>query len=99
ADTLARVAAQLAANSEKRPTGTVTVEHTFLLEGILRCGNCGSAMVRSVANGRSDTYYYYRCSRKLKTAGEACKLRDVPATAVEEFVLDELSEYVVDKEA
>jgi site-specific DNA recombinase len=93
------VAAKLAANREKRQTGKVDVNHTFIREGLLRCGSCGSAMTLSVAHGRNDTYFYCRCVRKLKTAGEGGRTRDVPARPVEEFVLNELAEYVVDTKA
>jgi site-specific DNA recombinase len=94
-----RVQSKLKINSEKRPRGRESVDHVFLLEGILRCGSCGSAMVRSVGTGRSRAYFYYRCSRRHKTAGQGCTLRDVPAKALESFVLDQVSAYSVDADA
>ena len=44
-------------------------------------------------------YFYYRCSKKHKTAGQGCSLRDVPAHALESFVLDQIAAYSVDAEA
>lgn len=95
-DTFDRVQRRLKVNSDKRPSGRESVDHIFLLEGVLRCGSCNSAMVRSVGTGRSRAYFYYRCSRKHKTAFQGCSLRDVPAAAVENFVLDQLAKYAVD---
>ena len=53
-------------------------------------------MTRATATGRNGTYYYYRCSKKHRTANEACKTRDIPADALENFVLNQLRNYAVD---
>jgi site-specific DNA recombinase len=95
--TFDRAQRRLKQNSDKRPTGRESVDHEFLLEGILRCGLCGSSMVRAIGTGKSGTaYFYYRCSRKHKTAFQGCTARDVPAKNVEKFVLDHVAEYSVD---
>jgi ribosomal protein L34E/DNA-binding transcriptional MerR regulator len=98
-DLFERVQRKLTINSEMRPTGRQSVDHVFLLEGILRCGSCGSAMIRSVGTGRKRAYFYYRCSHKHKTANQGCTLRDIPAEAVERFVIDQVATYSVDADA
>jgi site-specific DNA recombinase len=98
--TFDRVQARMLANREKRPSGKPMVAHNFLLEGLLRCGGCGSTMIRTVGTGKSGrAYFYYRCAKKHKTAYQGCSVRDVPAPAVERFVLDQLSSYVIDPAA
>ncbi len=34
--------------------------HTFLLEGLVRCGWCGSYLTPTYSGGRNGTYFYYR---------------------------------------
>ena len=94
-----RVQAKLSSNSLDKPTGKSKKAHTYLLEGLLRCGSCGSMMVCSSGNGRGGTYFYYRCSRKNHTASTECQLRDVSVRVVEGFVLDQLRAYAVDEQA
>lgn len=94
-----RVQAQMARNREKRPTGRASPSYTFLLEGLIRCGSCGSMMTHASANGTGGTYFYYKCNRKSRSVGEACKARDVPAPAAEKFVLAELRKTATDLKA
>ncbi|MHB8877484.1 MAG: recombinase family protein [Myxococcaceae bacterium] len=94
-----RVKALLAKNGVDRPTGRPSVQHVFLLEGLFRCGACGSAMSRASGTGRNGAHFYYRCSRRHRTAAEGCKTKDVPVAAVEKFILDQLRQYSADKKA
>jgi site-specific DNA recombinase len=99
-ETFEGVQKRLVKNREKRPSGKALTGHNFLLEGLLRCGACGSTMVRTTGTGKSGKlYFYYRCAKKHKTAYQGCKVADVPAPAVERFVLDQLSSYVIDPAA
>ncbi len=94
--TFARVQALLAKNSEKKPT-TKKLDRVYLLESLVRCGECGGTMTRATGTGRgSTTYYYYRCSTRHRSVGEACSVKDVPAEAIEAFVLDRLRAYALD---
>lgn len=93
------VQARLALNREKRPSGRLSADYVYLLEGLLRCGKCGAGMIRSWGKGNGGQYFYYKCARKAKTANEGCPLKSVPAAAVENVVLSELSQYVVDRPA
>lgn len=91
--------ARLAENSEKRPTGKQSVAYVFLLEGLLRCGACGSMMTRASANGRSGQYFYYKCTKKHRTANIGCTIRDLRADAIEKFVIDQLRARALDPDA
>lgn len=96
--TFARVQALLAKNSEKRPT-TKKLERTYLLESLVRCGKCGGTMTRATATGRGGaTYFYYRCSTRHRSVSVGCDVKDIPADAIEDFVLSRLREYSLDEE-
>ena len=95
-----RVQARLEANSTKRPTGRVCGGHVYLLEGLLFCGACGTAMTRTSGTSWSGaSHYYYRCANKHRTAQTRCQVRDVPVEAVEGFVLDQVKAYALDPRA
>lgn len=89
----------LTENSEKRPTGKESISHVYLLEGLIRCGACGSMMTRMSASGRNETFYYYKCNRRHRTANTACSTRDVRAVKVEEFVIAFLRDRAIDPAA
>lgn len=87
-----RVQVLLEQNSEKRPTGRES-QRMYILEGLVRC-QCGATMTRTTAKGKMGvTYFYYRCSTRHRTAGHGCEVKDVPADALEDFVLKELRAY------
>ena len=50
--------------------------HSFAFTGLARCGNCGAAITAEThtkhypRTGRTMTYNYYRCTRKLKPCDE-----------------------------
>lgn len=83
-------------NREIRGNSRGEFEHTFLLQGILRCGRCGSMMSTTWCSGRDGAkHFYYQCTRKSHSAGTECNARYAPALAVEEFVLKQISEWGV----
>jgi site-specific DNA recombinase len=89
----------LARNSADRPNPRRSPHYVYLLEGLLRCGSCHGGMSRAIGHGRTRAYFYYRCSRKQRSAGHACMLREVPAEAVEKFVLEQLRGLSIDPDA
>ena len=95
-----RVKAKLDLSSVDRPSGKSTTGHVYLLDGRLRCGSCGAAMTRATGTGTMGrVYFYYRCGNKTRTAGTRCSVRDVPAEAVESFVIDQVKNYAIDPTA
>lgn len=68
------------------------VKHNYLLRGLLRCVSCGSAMTPHACYNRvKKRFFYYRCISVNKMDKTACKVRSVPAKAVEDHVIRRLS--------
>lgn|GEM_PF-1029671 len=94
-----RVQQKLPKNSGVVRPSRGTPERVYLLESLVRCGKCGSTMTYAKAKGRSGYYFYYRCSNKQRSSSTACDVRDIPAAALEDFVIDLLKNYAVDDDA
>ncbi|HRY30010.1 MAG TPA: recombinase family protein, partial [Elusimicrobiota bacterium] len=72
--------------------------HNFMLKGIIRCGNCGSAMTPTFAyNKNKKTFHYYRCVSALKGDKE-CTGKYVSAPELERFVIDRIKFLADNKE-
>ena len=63
----------------------------FLLSGLVRCGDCGCAMTNAFTNKADKRYYYYKCYKTTTEGKNACKIKEVSAERLEEFVITELS--------
>ncbi len=62
----------------------------YLLRGILRCGNCDSAMTPASTRKKGKVYRYYRCVQRDKRGAKECDVRQIPASAIEDFVVDRI---------
>lgn len=68
--------------------------YVYLLDGLLRCGYCGSALVTTFAQGRKSAkgeirrFHYYQCSRSK--AGLGCTADRVPAPRFDLALIDYL---------
>ncbi len=70
--------------------------HQTLLKGIIRCGECGHRLTPK-PGGKKDRdgnpYLYYTCNNVSKDGKAAtCSLRNVPARAMDDFVIQILGE-------
>ncbi len=66
-------------------------QHVFLLQGLIRCGGCGSYMTPKTSTGRGGKkHFYYNCTSNNHSAGTECDAKYVPAEAAEQYILDEL---------
>jgi len=74
---------------EGRHRGT-TATSTYLLAGILRCGNCGGAMA---GYKKSEDYRYYRCSWYAKARDFCADAKSHRQKSLEDAVLEHLSQY------
>jgi len=74
---------------EGRHRGT-TATSTYLLAGILRCGNCGGAMA---GFKKSEDYRYYRCSWYAKARDFCADAKSHRQKPLEDAVLEHLSQY------
>ena len=61
-----------------------------LLQGIIQCGCCGTAMGITFTKNRGRTYRYYLCVHAKKDGYGACPIGNVPAGDVERAVLIQL---------
>ena len=66
----------------------------FLLSGVLRCGDCGKALIGQASHGRSEVHRYY--GHKV-VVGEtiACKLKRFRADEIETAVIEHLDEILL----
>lgn len=66
----------------------------FLLSGIIRCGDCGRALIGQAATGRSQTHRYYG---HRQVVGEAivCKHKRFRADEIETAVVEHLDEILL----
>lgn len=53
----------------------------------------GAALIQNT--GKSGTYRYYCCSRKLKEGATACKGLRIPMRRLDQIVIDELSSRIL----
>lgn len=73
-------------------------EHTFILQGLLRCGSCGSYLTTKYAtSGSGKRHYYYQCTLNSHNGKEGCKMRYVPASQLEGLILKKIHNISVDK--
>lgn len=65
--------------------------HTFLLKGLVRCGWCQSYMTPVYSRNRhKKLYLYYQCTSKIHRGDKECKMKPVPASALEQVIVDRL---------
>ena len=74
-------------NGERKTNVYKINQHNFILEGLVRCGECGGAMAPkwSLAHGRR--YFYYECTTVGHGGKSSCGTKAVSAPALESFVL------------
>jgi len=60
----------------------------YLLAGLVRCGECGSAYVGTSTVCRGKRYHYYQCGRRAQTRD--CRARRIPKEDLEAVVLAEV---------
>ena len=86
------------ANRVARSNCKAQSEHVYLLQSLVRCGKCGSMMTPVWSTGRSGARsFYYQCTRNGHTNGTECDARYLPAKTVEDFVVDQISEWAKDR--
>ena len=94
-----QVQATLDRNNEFPNATRKAKTHTFLLQGIIRCGRCGSLMTPRWSTGRhGDRYFYYECTKRSKTQKQECGVRYLPAKSAESFVIDRMKEAVINED-
>ena len=93
------VQALLARNRDIPKRGKPQRQHVYLLQGLIRCGRCGGMMSPKACHGRNGReYFYYVCSRRMRTATTSCDADYVPAEAAENYVMDVLRQWSLSEE-
>jgi site-specific DNA recombinase len=80
----------LAQNGPGRP-GTVRTASEALLQGLLFCRPCGSAMTPAQVSRGNRRYRYYTCSAAQRKGWHTCPSKSLPAAALERYVLQQIA--------
>ena len=72
------------------------VGSTFLLSGLLRCGECGRAFIGQGA--KSGQYAYYVCGTLHREGAGTCNAKYLNAPRVEGFILEKVRERILTDE-
>ena len=65
----------------------------YLLTGLMRCPQCGKAMIGTRATGRHRTYRYYTCFTLARYNASKCDFTRLNADALDTAVLDALASF------
>lgn len=76
----------------KRGRTRAAAPEVGLWSGFLRCGDCGSAMVRRTLGGET----CYVCGAYRRQGRRACTSHTIPARTLEQIVLDDLNQLLAD---
>ncbi len=69
----------------------------YLIRGTLRCGACQGLMTSASTRRDGRVFRYYRCTTRDKWGKKVCPTKQLPAEALESFVVDQLREAFRDK--
>ena len=69
----------------------------YLLTGLMRCPDCGKAMIGTRAHGRSRAYRYYTCFTRARYDSGRCRASRLDADAVEHAVIAALASFYRDQ--
>ncbi len=65
----------------------ITSGYEYLLNGLIKCGRCGSHLVAVHSAGRfKNKFYYYECGRSRQGLG--CSYKRIPAPGFDQAVID-----------
>ncbi|MBI4377072.1 MAG: recombinase family protein [Elusimicrobia bacterium] len=66
-------------------------KHGFRLKGLVRCGECQSAVVGYPRPKKGKVYLYYRCLAKVNGLPSRCAFTSIGAQKLEEYVVEKLA--------
>jgi len=85
-------------HAPKRVNPKRDVQHSFILQGLLKCGWCGNYMTTKYSTGRNGLHYYYQCTKNAHGGKGACEMKYVPAPELENAVLKKLKIMATNKD-
>lgn len=72
--------------------GVLIQNPDYLVRGTLRCGLCQGLMTSASTRRDGRVFRYYRCTTRDKFGKKVCPTRQLPAEAIEGFVVEKLEE-------
>ena len=79
--------------SDNKHNARNTAKATYLLSGLIECGECGGTYTgKTNTNGQGRTYRFYVCGNKYRA--RTCKAANIPADEIEEAVTAQLMQYL-----
>jgi DNA invertase Pin-like site-specific DNA recombinase len=72
------------------------VHSEYVLSGILRCKNCGAAMVGHAV--KSGKFFYYMCGNARKRGRGLCSTPLLPKEKMESYVIKQLNQHILTEE-
>ena len=66
-------------------------KYGFLLKGMIRCGECGSAVTPYIRPKKDKVYLYYKCLGQKTNLGDKCAFTSIGARKLEEFIIEKLA--------
>ena len=92
-----RVQKVIRANQIRQAKPRKQNKHLFLLQGLVRCGDCESYMTPYlVYNHQKKPYFYYTCTRSQHTGKHECQMGTVSAPALEDVIAKRLAQLTQD---
>jgi DNA invertase Pin-like site-specific DNA recombinase len=72
--------------------GVLIQNPDYLVRGTLRCGACQGLMTSASTRRDGRVFRYYRCTTRDKWGKKVCPTKQLPAEAIETFVVEQLKE-------
>lgn len=69
------------------------VQSRYVLSGIIRCGDCGTAM--SGQSAKSGQFFYYMCGNFRRRGKDTCSGKLLPKTFIEDFVVERIKQKIL----
>ena len=80
---------------EKNKTKFIKPFRTYILRGLVRCGDCGKVLQTCICNEKSLLgKYYYRCPTYMMTKGKICTKHSIRNDVLEKLVFDIVKSYI-----
>lgn len=94
-DTFDQVRTKLAARAP-RVTHPRVIHSEYILSGMVRCKECGAALIGHAV--KSGKFFYYMCGNARRKGREVCHTPLLPKDKIEGFVIDRIKQYILTDE-
>lgn len=92
--------AQEILRSRKKSKAVNKAKESYLLSGLIRCGECGYAMYGNRRQAKNKPLYVsYRCGCRMRTSSKVCSNKEIRKEYIEEYVLTELEARIFNDKA